>query len=291
MENCPNIPSDIIFNLNELQEEDRAIVSAFNDSGHFCRMISWSDSTVNWNEFDIAIIRSTWDYIDRCDEFLNSLKRIDESSCRLLNTYETIKWNSDKRYLTELENYEISTIPVYDLNNFKSDTLNKFLTDHNIESAIIKPIIGGGGKKVIKVNREDIFNKINELNITEPENKFLLQPLVRSVMLEGEISFVFFNGKLSHTVLKKAASGDYRVNEIYGGSLELTEPDISDIYTAQDIMNKIPFDTLYARIDMVRYNKKLVVMELELIEPSLYFSIAPEKIFNIVSATVEKFGQ
>jgi glutathione synthase/RimK-type ligase-like ATP-grasp enzyme len=119
----------------------------------------------------------------------------------------------------------------------------------------------------------------------------LIQPFIDSVVAEGEWSFIFFNRQLSHVLLKKPAPSDYRVQGIYGGTVEIAEPQPRDLRQAEAIMDKLPFDLLYARLDLVRVDGELSVMEIELIEPILSFNLVPEGVERLVNATKTAFGQ
>ena len=108
-----------------------------------------------------------------------------------------------------------------------------------------------------------------------------------SVVTEGEWSFVFFNRRLSHVLLKRPAPNDYRVQGIYGGTVEIVEPQSHDLRQAEAMLAKLPFNLLYARLDLVRVNGDLALMEVELIEPILSFNLIPDGVERLVNATKE----
>ena len=112
-----------------------------------------------------------------------------------------------------------------------------------------------------------------------------------SIVTEGEWSFVFIAGAFSHALLKKPASGDYRVHGMYGGSIARADPDEGDLARALDIHSRLPFDLLYSRLDLVRTADGLAVMEVELIEPFLYFEIAPEAVGRLIEAVIRKLQE
>jgi hypothetical protein len=108
---------------------------------------------------------------------------------------------------------------------------------------------------------------------------------------EGEWSFIYFNRQLSHVLLKKPASNDYRVQGIYGGTVEIVKPQSRDLRQAEAILDKLPFDLLYARLDLVRVDGDLSVMEVELIEPILSFNLVLEGVERFVNATRIALGE
>jgi glutathione synthase/RimK-type ligase-like ATP-grasp enzyme len=285
-ENLPNFVTWEIPDPDSFFEDDRRIMAAFEAQGHEALHITWSDQSINWNEYDAAIIRTTFDYIDRPDEFIQALSRIEESSCRLYNPLAAVRWNIDKQYLLDLHQWDIPVVPTYDLVDDGLSSLEKIFNDHHWEEAIIKPRIGGGASNVRRIKSSDLQQAFQKIITTSPEQKYLIQPLISSVLTEGEWSFIFIDGTLSHTLLKKAASGDFRVQGIYGGTVEPVVPAQEDLDQVEDILSKIPFELLYARIDVIRMNGRLVVMELELIEPILYFDFAPEGVDRLVEAVM-----
>lgn len=275
---CENLPSFITWdipNVDEYFEDDRSIADILRKMGHEVSLLKWSDQSISWDEFDAAVIRSTWDYIDRRNEFIDSLKKIEASGCRLFNSRNAVEWNSDKQYLLELNKAGIPIIPTYEADAIDLLELEKKFEKNNWQDAIIKPVVGGGGAGIIKSETKKINDHLQDLITQHPGTSFLIQPLMTSVMDEGEWSYVFIAGQLQYVLLKKPAAGDYRTHGIYGGSITLTKPSEEEEHQAVSIFNNIPFDTLYARLDLVKLEGQLVVMEIELIEPVLYFNLYP----------------
>jgi glutathione synthase/RimK-type ligase-like ATP-grasp enzyme len=120
----------------------------------------------------------------------------------------------------------------------------------------------------------------------------MLQPFLPQIASEGEISFLFVDGQFSHALIKRPASGDYRVQSLYGGTEEAITPSSSDLASAQAVVDAIPFETpLYARIDMVRgEDGTLLLMEAELIEPYLYPLQGPQLGERLAKGVMERLG-
>ena len=116
------------------------------------------------------------------------------------------------------------------------------------------------------------------------------QHIIESITTEGEWSFIYFNRQLSHVLLKKSAPNDYRVQGIYGGTIQASEPHSHDLFQAEAVLDRLPLEILYARLDFVRVGDQLSVMEVELIEPIFSFNLVPEGIERLVSATTIKLG-
>lgn len=287
-EKLPSFVTWDIPDIDELSADDMLLINEFESRGHNASPVIWSDSAIDWNDYDIALIRSTWDYIDRRDEFLNVLSVIEASSCKLFNPLKAVRWNSDKLYLFDLQKLEIPIVPTFKAAGRDLKVLAESFTKNNWNEAVLKPIVGGGGADVYRLNTNEICSKYEALHKRQPDKKYLIQPLVESVMTEGEWSYIYINENLCNVLLKKPATGDFRSHVIYGGSIQSIKPHKDDLQQADTILAKIPFDLLYARLDLVRMGDRLAVMELELIEPILYFKLAPKAIERLVSAAIRK---
>lgn len=284
---CAQKPNFITWDIGDIENffvDDRMLMKAFDEKGHHASQVIWSDPTIEWKNYDIVLIRSAWDYIDHCKEFLQVLQHIESAGCQLYNNYETVKWNADKNYLLDLMNWRAPVVPTY-----KASTpgLQDLFEKKKWEEAIIKPRIGGGASNIKRMPTNELQSTIDQLTI--PDN-FLVQPMISSIISEGEYAFIYIDGKLSYAHLKKPASGDFRVQGIYGGTLDVIHPSEQDAKQVQLIYNLIPFDPLYARIDVVRLQDTLVVMELELIEPILNFELSPHGVEQFVEGVLKKYN-
>lgn len=289
---CSKLPSFVTWdipNLDELFEEDNLLIQGFQGQGIDARPVTWNDPDVDWKQFDLALIRSTWDYLDEREQFLNVLFDLETSGCRLYNPLPAIRWNIDKRYLFDLESWGISVIPTLLAADARPDQLYKLLSGERSQTVILKPTIGLGGSHSQRVPVDKFQETLDWLTTSRSQEKYLVQPYIEDVVTEGEWSFVYFNRQLSLVLLKKPAPGDYRVQGIYGGTIQAARPRDEDLSQADRVMARIPFDVLYARLDFVRVAGKLSVMEVELIEPVFSFHLVPESVPRFVSATLQKF--
>ena len=286
---CQNLPSFVTWdipNVEELFSDDQLLIDAFRQRGIEAVSVVWSDPDVDWSGFDLALIRSTWDYIDDHEHFLAALSAIEASGCRLFNPLAAVRWNSNKRYLLDLERWGVPTVPTYEASNTARNGWLDVIARGNWPGAVLKPMIGAGGADVRLVQPSEIADTLDRLAMEQPQRKFLVQPLVEPVINEGEWSFIYLGGELSHILLKKPAAGDYRAHGIYGGTVESASAHPRDILQAQAMHARLPFDLLYARLDLVRIDGRLSIMELELIEPLLYFHLAPNTVGKLVDATL-----
>lgn len=234
--------------------------------------IAWK-SNVDWNQFDIVVMRSTWDYQNDIPRFLDTLEAIESSSAALFNSLETVKWNIDKGYLLELHNQGVPIVPTVKFDHLTEGQIHNALKDLSKDEIIVKPMVGANADDTYRVSRAAAQEKIPEiLNVFQAKSGFL-QPFMKSVVEEGEYSVIYINGQISHVILKTVGKGDFRVQEEHGGGVvPVADPDEQLFTTARQVMEHVPFETMYARVDLVRTSdSNFALMELELIEPALYF--------------------
>jgi glutathione synthase/RimK-type ligase-like ATP-grasp enzyme len=277
-------------NLDELFEEDNLLIQGFEAQGFQASPVVWMDPHVDWDQFDIALIRSTWDYLDEQELFRQVLSQIDASSCKLFNPSDAIRWNMDKHYLLDLENWGVPIISTYLASAMEVGRLRNLFVEKGWETVILKPTVGLGGAYSQRVSLNELEDTLAKLQISEPRREYLIQPFIEDVVSEGEWSFIYFNRQLSHVLLKQPAPNDYRVQGIYGGTIRPAQPEPRDLAQAEAVMAKLPFDILYARLDFVRVNGYLSIIEVELIEPIFSFNLVPESTQRLVDATRTKFG-
>lgn len=285
---CENVPKGIPVEAEDISlflTDDKLIMEKLVSEGHYADSVVWTDKSVNWNDYDAALIRSTWDYIDRLDEFLEVLRKIEKSDCRLINSLEMVEWNCNKNYLFDLENLGIPVVPTYRLTE-DADMITKSFEINGWNEAVIKPVTGGGGTGLKRFSAGKLKDMVDEYR-SEGMNDHLIQPLIPSISSEGEWSFIYFNKKLSHVLIKTPAEGDYRIHTMYGGTILPGKAVEKDIEQADRILRMLPFDGLYVRLDLVRTGESLSVMEIELIEPVLYFDLVPEKVSMFTDALVK----
>ncbi len=258
-DSLPGIAPDDVSLVNELTRNGQFLVET----------PSWRSST-NWTLFDFVIIRSTWDYTSAPVEFLNVLQKI-SSETTLLNSFEVVNWNYHKGYLKELASKGILIVPTL----FFSHDEKIEIPSNWPDKLIIKPAISATSSFTSIVER-DSFPKLHPAD-------WLCQPYLENIT-EGEISLHYFDAKFSHACLKIPKSGDFRVQEDFGGRVVGYAPDSELLLLGQNIISAIPFKLLYARVDLIAYEGSYALMELELIEPSLHFRSHPGSEKNFAAA-------
>lgn len=241
------------------------------DRGWSVTDVPWTRERVDWSAFDAVIIRSPWDYQQRPDDFLKSLEQIVESGTPLFNSLEVVKWNIRKTYLKDLEQRGVLIVPTLWGSGLTTRDIEEGFERFDCDELVVKPVVGANADGTYRLRRENREAILAALQ-THAQSEYQLQPFLRSIVEEGEWSLFLFGGLYSHTILKRPKQDDFRVQEEHGGQLLAAEPPEGSRQLAEQIFAAIPFDTLYARIDLVRLSSgDLAVIEVELIEPSLYF--------------------
>ncbi|MEJ2004182.1 MAG: hypothetical protein P8X57_04285 [Cyclobacteriaceae bacterium] len=269
--------------------DDDLVHAPLRELGWNVMNIPW-DQDANWEKYDVVVIRSAWDYQDHLSDFIEVLQSIDRSGAILLNELDIVRWNINKNYLFDLENRGVEIIPSISFHSpGKQDILNAF-DELNSEELIIKPIIGANADDTYRLypdqaeSMDDILDCFNDRTC-------LIQPFIKNIIDEGEFSVMYFNGQVSHTVLKTARKGDYRIQEEHGGGVHTVQrPNRSLLKEADRAMSALEFTPLYARVDLIRTQQNgFALMELELIEPSLYFRFDKESVSRFARCIHDRY--
>lgn len=235
--------------------------------------VSWRNPDVIWSDYEAVIIRSTWDYQEDADLFMRVLKNIEESGVLLLNSYAIAQWNINKNYLREVESKGSETIPTIWKENFDYDEIAGYFKSLATLQIVIKPTISANSDNTFWLKAESYTEKEKELKECLKDRQLMIQPFVPAIIEKGEYSLFYFSGEYSHCILKTPKIGDFRVQEEHGGILQSIEPGEKLLNAGKAALNTIPEKVLYARVDLVEFMGAYKVMEIELIEPSLYFNL------------------
>ncbi len=245
--------------------------------------VSWDDPTVDWAGADLVAVRATWDYHRRCPDFLDWARSV-ERQTTLLNGADVFAWNADKSYLVALGE-RVPVVPTAlvddsDLVAGLQAAVARFGT------VVIKPRTGAGGVGVVAVQHSDDealagLDAVAGMGGLEglTAGPWAVQPLVESVRTRGETSVFVLDGRAVSQVDKLPASGEIRVHEQYGGASRPVALDADVAVVAEAAMAQagelLGTRLDYGRVDLMEYDGRLVVGELELIEPGLYLDVHP----------------
>lgn len=266
--------------LSEFVTDDELAVEPLARRGWRVEFVPWRDPGVDWNRFDAVLVRSPWDYQKYPQEFQRTLATIDQSRARLANDLATMRWNLSKRYLRDLDYHDVPIPPTLWRHGIAADDIPGLFTELGSEEIVIKPEVGAGAADTYWLTLPQAIEKADELANTFVNRDCMVQPFLPAVVSEGEFSLILFNGKLSHAILKTPKPQDFRVQEEHGSTIVPVEAEPGLIAAADLAMKPIATAPLYARVDFVRHEGQFLLMELELIEPSLYLRMdagAPER--------------
>lgn len=235
----------------------------------------WDDPNVKWEQYDVALLKTPWDYSDKYGEFKLFLDNLQKMGIALINSYSMVRWNMDKHYLQEMINEGFNVIPSVFIDKGKILLPDNLFEELRTEKIIIKPCVGGGAKNTLVIDKSYNNDTLTDFIRLVSNGDYIAQPMMEEIQ-NGEWSFIFFNEKYSHTVIKRPKEGDYRVQQIHGGSIENIVPDKNLLKDAASFVKRFAVDSLYARVDGIIINNTFMLMELELIEPFLYLAYQSE---------------
>lgn len=252
-----------------------ALDEALAKQGLTSRWVVWDDPYVDWSQARLVCVRSTWDYTDRLQDFLGWAHAVGP---RLLHGVEAFRWNTDKSYLADLARR--STVPV----------VPTVVADHLVDlraavsrfgTPVVKPRVGAGGRGVVVVHDPEVWRPADS-------GPWIVQPLVESVRHEGETSVFVLAGHPASQVAKVASPDDIRVHPRYGGTsraVPLTrEAALLAVDAVAATTEILGTEIVYARVDMLRHDGRLVVGEVEITEPGLYLDLVPANAEKFVDA-------
>lgn len=252
-------------NPDHVDSEAGEVAAELTRRGHATQVVPWDDDT-DWAAYDLVVVRSTWDYFDRLEEFLGWVDHVD-SVTRIVNSPTVIRWNSHKRYLAELATRGIPVLPALTLAQGEPDPVGR-LRGAGWDEVVVKPAVDGGAFKARRglAASDEIAAHVTDL---VDRGDTIVQPYAASVEL-GETSLFFFGGELSHAVRKVPKPGDYRVQALHGGAELAHLPTTGEVEVARAAMALAPDELVYARADFIDVEGQPTLMELELIEPDLF---------------------
>lgn len=245
-------------------------------------VISWQDRRIDYTKYDALIIRSIWGYQDYIEEFINWLNMLKEKNIKVFNNVDILLSNFNKyEQFKLLDKYDIPHIDTFFIKKENIDEVNDIYRHY--KDIVVKPIISGSGNntfvisdnikknnieiKNVKEKFEEVLNKVN--------NYIMVQPFVKEIN-DGELSIVIVNNKISHAAIRYTSIFN-NVNQIKVVNVNQLDDKVSAV--VNKCQNIVEYkDALYMRIDMVKIDNEYKIMELELVEPQLFFEFKQNKL-------------
>ena len=278
--------------LPDLDVDDRLALEPLASFGCHVTAAVWDDPGVDWDRFDVCVLRSTWDYTDRRDDFVHWAMSVP----RLLNPAEVVKWNTDKRYLVDLARAGVSVIPtewIVDARNAQLPASGEY---------VLKPSVGAGSLDADRFSLDDPAARARAVDhvdlLLARGQTVMVQPFATAIESSGETGVIFVEGEFSHAIRKGPmlrpvaveVDGLYREEAIEGRTATSDELDLARaaLEAAHRILD-LEEPLLYARIDMVPAGDgRPVVMELEITEPSLFIATTPGSEVRFAAAVADR---
>jgi glutathione synthase/RimK-type ligase-like ATP-grasp enzyme len=250
--------------LVDPDEDDAPLHAALREAGLRAVTRAWDDPTVEWGAARMVVLRSTWNYLHHHDAFLAWVDRV-SAETSLWNPAPVVRWNSHKEYLLELAAKGLPVVPTKIVRRGEKASLADLAGDW--ENVVVKPAVGAGSWGTVRVGRGEWERGQAHLDELVAARDMLVQPYFHSVHAHGERAVVWIDGQFTHEVRKTPRfSGDEE-------AISPGEPvGAAEREVAEAVLAAAPGPLLYARVDLARDEAgRPHLMELELIEPSLFF--------------------
>lgn len=267
--------------MPELTESDALVAAALEAQGASVTRAPWNGQQSPFAQADLIVMRSTWDYTSHYQAFAEWLDTLGAYKS-VVNSPSLMRWNMTKGYLLELVQKGAPMPPTLTVKP-DAGSVAAAMDALGIDEAVVKPQIGAtaSGLSIARANDDaSLAAAAARLGAATGDMDGLIQPLITEIRDIGETSMIFIEGEFSHAVVKRPNSGDIRVQEEHGGRTELVDPPIWAIAAGARILDLLPEPAFYARVDAVILDETLKLMEVELIEPELFFTYSPEADFG-----------
>ena len=256
-------------------------------------LVAWNDPSNDWAKYDAVLIHTPWDYFEDKGAFLNTLRAI-ESKTVLLNSFKTVEWNIDKKYLQDVKRCGNNVIETVFINtNTVDDVIDKIPSYFWEKGCIFKPSVSAGAADVFLIRDAIQAKKTYLEHFKNKHETLMIQPFMEEIQQEGEWSFIFFNGQYSHGVLKKAINDGFTVkhsveNQKYVPTSHMVEEASNMFQRLEAIRQDNP---LYTRIDTIKCaDGQLYIMEVEQIEPYLYLHATQDAAEHLVEGIKDRIN-
>lgn len=255
----------------ELDDEGRLLLAALRERGTQTEPVVW-DADADWGGFDLVVVRATWDYAERIEEFLAWADHVAGVS-RLLNPAPVLRWNTDKRYLADLEAAGVPIVPTQFLAPGEQ-------TGHRFEDVehVVKPVVSAGSRGALRLAPHEVDRSRSHVaSLLDEGRPAMVQPYLHEVDEHGETALLYLDGAFSHAMRKGPllTPGMDLVGDLFlQEEMSPREPSDAERELADAVLASVPAglgeDLLYARVDLLPSPDGPRLLELELAEPSLF---------------------
>jgi glutathione synthase/RimK-type ligase-like ATP-grasp enzyme len=256
----------------DIWPDDRLAADELRAQGHTVVAAPWDAPDVRWGEFDAIVLRTTWNYHRAFETFSEWLDRLEGQNARIFNPLAMVRWNAHKRYLLELRDGGVAIPGTVLVDRGDARSLRNALDQQGWRSAVVKPAFGASADGIFLASIDDADELQRSFEALLAGGDVLIQELIPEIRTEGELSLMFFDGRFSHAVAKQPSPGEFRVQEHRGGRTSPARAEDRVIDSCAAILGQLESRPVYARVDGIAARGGWLLMELELIEPSLFLS-------------------
>jgi hypothetical protein len=270
--------------------DDELAIAPLARRGWQVETLPWDRKGVDWSNYELVVLRSTWDYQHHAERFLATLAAIEDSGARLENSLAIVRWNMQKTYLRDIAAKGVPIVPTRWRDRLRPGELLPLFDSLQNKEAVITPVMSGNAQGAWRLDRASAQAQAAEIEAYYADRPQMMQPFEQGILDEGEYSLLYFNGTLSHSILKVPKPGDFRVQEEHGSEIRAVTAEAALVAAGALAIDAIGSRLLYARADFVRHGAEFRVMELELVEPALYLRMdpgAPERFANAITSLFE----
>ena len=272
-----------------IARDDRPLADALNALGVDVVPVPWTEiDPYALIDAPPIVLRSTWDYHRVPTLFVSWLDALADAGRFTMNPPRIARDNIDKIYLQTLEAAGVAIPRTRWLDRIDNNTIGRVLKEEGWDEAVLKPRIAATAYGTFLVSKDSTLSDedLAPANATGA----LLQEVVPEIVRHGETSIVYAGGAFSHAVVRRAKEGDFRVQQDFGGSVDAVSPSPSLLSFAASVMTRVPDACVFARVDVVESGRGPLLMELELIEPELYFLHVPEAAGRMARLIAERLS-
>jgi len=272
----------------EISDSDRLVQGALEARGATVTARAWNAPDAAWDGFDAIVLRSNWDYHFEPDAFLGWLDRLEQAGARVWNPPALVRWNLSKAYLLQLARAGVPTVPTVILEEETREGLEAVMAARGWSRVVMKPVISASAHDTRLVSAATMDEAGAALRSGAIRRPVLVQPFVEEIQTRGEWSLIFIEAEMTHAVLKRPATGEFRVQPRLGGTVETPAPPDGVQAVARAALAALPVAPLYARIDGVETAAGFQIMEVEVNEPGLFFPHAPGAALRFAEAVLRR---
>jgi glutathione synthase/RimK-type ligase-like ATP-grasp enzyme len=276
--------------LPDLDDEGRLLAAALRDRGAEVDTPVWDDPAVAWAGYDAVVVRGTWDYVPKLERFLAWTDHVAGVS-RLLNPAGVLRWNTDKRYLAELEAAGVPIVPTQFLEPGEGP-------EHRFEDVehVVKPVVSAGSRDTLRIGPGEVDrSRAHAASLLDAGRAVMVQPYLHEVDEHGETALLHLDGGFSHAMRKGPllSAGMDLVEGLFAEEdMSVREPSPAERELATAVLAAVPDglgeDLLYARVDLLPSPDGPRLLELELTEPSLFLDHHPPSAAVLAGAILRR---